>query len=109
MRKIVLPSLFDQRDGLTDVMVEYVISYAVRPNPNNMHHPHPSQVSDTFACVFWVLRSRQGVLQIAVAQKQVHERGMVACNVEPAQNARVRYQQTSLTWISLPSLSLHHH
>jgi hypothetical protein len=24
MRKIVLPSLFDRRDGLTDVMIEYV-------------------------------------------------------------------------------------
>jgi len=27
MRKIVLPSLFDRRDGVTDAMVEYVIDY----------------------------------------------------------------------------------
>jgi hypothetical protein len=34
MRKIVLPSLFDRRDGLTDVMMEYVILvllYNMRP------------------------------------------------------------------------------
>ena len=29
MRKIVLPSLFDRRDGVTDAMVEYVISIII--------------------------------------------------------------------------------